>query len=71
MRTFSTLLAAILLTGCATCERHPMACGVAAGIVVTSIAISVSHHHDTTTSRNHAQIPCTELAPGLQDCPIG
>lgn len=31
-----------LLTGCALCERHPIECGAAVGIVATSIALSVN-----------------------------
>lgn len=30
----------IWLGGCATCERHPVACTAAVGIVATSIALS-------------------------------
>lgn len=32
----------VLLTGCATCERHPIGCAAAVGFVATSIALSVN-----------------------------
>ena len=40
------LVAVLALTGCATCERHPLACSAAAAIVGTSIALSVRSHSD-------------------------
>lgn len=38
------ILSALLLSGCATMERHPVATWVAAGIVAGSIAASTNHH---------------------------
>jgi hypothetical protein len=40
----------VLLSGCATCERHPIGCGAAVGILATSIALSVNQHHDRTSA---------------------
>jgi uncharacterized protein YceK len=37
------LIVALMLSGCATCERHPVYCSAAAGVVATSIALSVNH----------------------------
>lgn len=47
-----TFVAAIALSGCATCERHPVECGAIVGFVATSVALSVnrtpgSNRHDT------------------------
>ena len=46
MRITAALTAALTLTGCATCERHSLACSAAAVIVGTSIALSVRGHSD-------------------------
>jgi hypothetical protein len=42
------LVAVLLLAlgGCATCQQHPVACGVAGAVIVGSIAAAVQHHHD-------------------------
>jgi hypothetical protein len=49
-RVLVSLTLILTLTGCATCERHPVECGVVVGIVATSIALSVNHpdrdHHE-------------------------
>jgi hypothetical protein len=34
----------VLIGGCATCERHPIACAAAVAIIATSVALSVRHH---------------------------
>jgi hypothetical protein len=45
----SLLLAAVLLvSGCATCERHPVACTVAGAIVAGSVAATIEQHHPIT-----------------------
>lgn len=51
MRTFSIILAALLLSACATCEQHPVACSVATGVVATSIALSLRKHDDSMAPR--------------------
>jgi len=43
------LLLSLLLSGCATCERHPYVCAAGTAIIAGSIAASVQHHHDQTT----------------------
>jgi hypothetical protein len=45
MKIAISALVVVLLSACATCERHPVACGVVAGVVATSIALSVDHDH--------------------------
>jgi hypothetical protein len=50
----------LALTGCATCQQHPLACGVAGAIVVGSVAASVGSH-DNRAHDNRAVIngtPC-------------
>jgi hypothetical protein len=37
------LLAALSLTGCATCEHHPIGCSAAVAVIGTSIALSANH----------------------------
>lgn len=41
-----TLFALLALSGCATCERHPIACSAAGAIVVASVALSIGHSDD-------------------------
>jgi hypothetical protein len=46
------LLLLLTLTGCATCERHPVECAAVVGVLGTSLALTVnqpSHHHDANT----------------------
>jgi hypothetical protein len=39
------LLGCLLLSGCATCREHPVACTVAGVIVAGSLAASFEHRH--------------------------
>jgi hypothetical protein len=49
----------LLAAGCATCERHPVACSVAAGVIITSVALSVHHdQHAPVSDRTERGIPC-------------
>lgn len=45
-----SLIAVSILSGCATCQRHPVECGAIVGVVATSIALSVNQpgrdHHE-------------------------
>lgn len=45
MSRFLAALALLALAGCATCQRHPVACTVGAVIVAGSIAASIDHNH--------------------------
>lgn len=60
MCKFLVFLAVLSLSGCAVCEQHPIACGVAGGVLVTSVALSL--HHDDRASEfdrtAHGQ-PCS------------
>lgn len=38
------LLVALSLQACATCREHPVVCTAVAGVVVTGIALSATHH---------------------------
>lgn len=40
------LIVAMMLSGCATCERHPVYCSAGVGILATSVALSVHHADD-------------------------
>lgn len=40
----SPILAFCLLSGCATCREHPLACSVAAAVVVGSVAATLNAH---------------------------
>lgn len=44
------ILITAVLAGCATCERHPIACSAVAGVVATSVALSIS----TARAENNA-----------------
>jgi hypothetical protein len=37
-----TLFVFLVLSGCATCQRHPVACSIAGAIVVGSVAATVA-----------------------------
>lgn len=39
-----TAVAALTLSACATCQRHPVACSVSAAVLVGSVIASTSHH---------------------------
>jgi hypothetical protein len=53
------LLACLLLSGCATCNQHPIACGAALSLVATSAILSIQH-----SSNGPAQIrPNTGIQP--------
>jgi hypothetical protein len=43
------LVLCVILNGCATCERHPVACTAAVAFVGASIALSVSGGHSDPT----------------------
>ncbi len=40
------LIVALTLSGCATCERHPVYCSAGVGILATSVALSVRRGDD-------------------------
>lgn len=37
---FAAVLLALAATGCATCQQHPVACGIGTAVLVGSIAAS-------------------------------
>lgn len=53
------LLISVLLSGCATCREHPVACTAAGAFVAASVALSFNHGGDTFTTNNqeHRQLP--------------
>ena len=43
----SLLAVAVSLSGCATCQRHPVACAIAGAIVVGSVVAAIENNrHD-------------------------
>lgn len=61
MRRLSVILAAALLTGCATCREHPAVCTAAAAFVVGSVAIvAEQHRHHDVAARPINADPCVE-----------
>lgn len=40
-----------LLSGCATCERHPTACAAGVAFVTMSVALSVGGTHEPSSDR--------------------
>jgi hypothetical protein len=63
MKAATVLLLALVLSGCATCERHPIACAVLVGCVVLSVPHIVDHRDVTrgTDGRDVAtpRVDCT------------
>lgn len=57
---------ALVLSGCATCDRHPRACAAAIAVVATSVSLSVTHslHHD----RVAPPAPANPCAPNPRLC---
>lgn len=48
------MLALLALSGCATCQQHPVACGAATAFVAGSVALSMSHSGHGTASAQSA-----------------
>jgi uncharacterized protein YceK len=45
MRAILTVAVLALLSGCATCERHPIACRTAVVVIAGGIVYAASTHH--------------------------
>ena len=41
----AVLILALALTSCATCNEHPIICGVAAASLAITLETSFDHHH--------------------------
>jgi hypothetical protein len=64
------LASVFALSGCATCQQHPVWCAVGAAIVVGTAAAVIEHHHDQTHERQIA--PNNGFNPLCAPyCPIG
>ncbi len=60
MTKLITALALVALSGCATCDRHPVACGVAITLVVGSLAASAARHASASPEEDRQMsIPLT------------
>lgn len=65
MKTVITCVTVIILAGCATCERHPVACSATAAVIATSITLSLDHHrHDRDDLSFQARRPCPDSRDG-------
>lgn len=62
--TFAAL--ALILSGCAVCRQHSVACGVAAAIAVGSVAAAVQHRRDERNV-NHPLCPYNAFRGGTVD----
>ncbi len=63
LRTLAALLC-LFLSACATCERHPAVCAVAATVIVgTAIAVAEARH-----GGHNAPIPHCQQQPTPLDC---
>jgi hypothetical protein len=58
-------LALLALTGCATCERHPIACAVLVGSIVLSVPHIVDHKTGTSgTDGRDVHVPGLDCSTG-------
>jgi hypothetical protein len=55
MKTLLAIVAALAVSGCATCRDHPVACAVVGAVVIGSIAASIDH--DGGPSRQASRAP--------------
>jgi hypothetical protein len=55
------------LFGCATCERHPVACSVGAAVIVGSVAATVEANtrHSTAPARANTQPVACSSSPAI------
>lgn len=61
------ILALSLLSACATCREHPVACSVVAGVVITSVAISAGGaHHAGQPMRTTQPVTCASNPASCQ-----
>lgn len=56
------LLLALSLSGCSVIERHPVATGVVASVLVTSIALSSNHNRERTPDVSAPLVACQPAA---------
>src|SRR5579872_4154008 len=48
------LTSVLAVSGCATCQQHPVACAIGGGIIIGSAAAIIEHHHDEMHDRQIA-----------------
>lgn len=64
----AVIAVAALLSGCATCERHPIECGAAVGIIATSLALSLNqpgNHRTLAPTTRTIQPPSCASNPAM------
>jgi hypothetical protein len=60
------IVLALVLSGCATCQEHPVACGVSAALIAGSIAASSLDH-----SGGGGAAPAGRSTIGAPNCSAG
>jgi hypothetical protein len=59
------ILSITSLTGCAICERHPVACAIAIGSIALSVPHIVDHKTGTSgTDGRDVQVPTVDCSTG-------
>jgi hypothetical protein len=58
-KTNKLLPVLLLITGCQTCQQHPVACGVAAGVVTYSLENSFNKGKTVTMQSKQSIQPIT------------
>jgi hypothetical protein len=53
------------LTGCATCNQHPLACDIAGAIIIGSVAVAAAHGN---FDRHHAAPPDYRIKCNTEEC---
>jgi hypothetical protein len=60
MFKLTSIACALLLTGCATCQNHPVFCAVGTAIIVGSVAATIedNRHHEAPEHHNDWPAAC-------------
>lgn len=65
MKRALLILSITSLTGCATCERHPVACAIAIGSIALSVPRIVDHRDGTSgTDGRDVHVPGLDCSTG-------
>jgi hypothetical protein len=66
VKTLPLSILLVMLTGCATCERHPVACWAGGVVLVGSIAASTNHRTASPSLAigDPSRPPCTKQPDG-------
>jgi hypothetical protein len=53
MKSSIVILAALVLSACATCRQYPVACAIGSAVIVGSVAATVAAHSDRAHTPPH------------------